>query len=555
MFKKKLEIVELNKKEDKIVLEEKQSPLVLFYKKYGSSIFRIFLVLSLLILILGVWFSITNFFQSEEMIIKKVSIDTTLSNENSYINGGHAPITEETAKTAFNQKDEFRGKGIVLLTNTIEASSYVIKFYSDGTAVKILKQGNLITRISALENGEYGISKDGIINTKAVISDITIKEIKEFPWGTVTYFKDGSAEVTDAKINLFVRNSSEIYDNFITNNKVSYLKETKTIGNKTINYYYDGTIEVKQDNKSYLVRNPNDITITNNDVSFKQNNKAEIRKTITLADGKVIDYYTDGGAIIKDGSRTLSVRKSNSIIIKNNKIFEITDNMYVEQSKVANNGDIIYYTNGSAVIKNKGRVEYVEENSYIKYYDNNQISHIEKNTQKLTKETNIKDQNVKIFETVAVVTTKDYIAIVPKDNIVYDKDGTIKELIVKDLIDSDNSFTITNNTNEQIKYRVVIERSNRTNLDVEYMRYQLSVKETYIEPKRLDTNIWNTDDVSNALNIKGTNYILIDSTLEAHDSADIKLMLWTDYDTIPNSMQNKYFYGTIKVYAWTEEKK
>ena len=555
MFKKKLEIVELNKKEDKIVLEEKQSPLVLFYKKYGSSIFRIFLVFSLLILILGVWFSITNFFQSEEMIIKKVSIDTTLSNENSYINGGHAPITEETAKTAFNQKDEFRGKGIVLLTNTIEASSYVIKFYSDGTAVKILKQGNLITRISALENGEYGISKDGIINTKAVISDITIKEIKEFPWGTVTYFKDGSAEVTDAKINLFVRNSSEIYDNFITNNKVSYLKETKTIGNKTINYYYDGTIEVKQDNKSYLVRNPNDITITNNDVSFKQNNKAEIRKTITLADGKVIDYYTDGGAIIKDGSRTLSVRKSNSIIIKNNKIFEITDNMYVEQSKVANNGDIIYYTNGSAVIKNKGRVEYVEENSYIKYYDNNQISHIEKNTQKLTKETNIKDQNVKIFETVAVVTTKDYIAIVPKDNIVYDKDGTIKELIVKDLIDSDNSFTITNNTNEQIKYRVVIERSNRTNLDVEYMRYQLSVKETYIEPKRLDTNIWNTDDVSNALNIKGTNYILIDSTLEAHDSADIKLMLWTDYDTIPNSMQNKYFYGTIKVYAWTEEKK
>ena len=555
MFKKKLEIVELNKKEDKIVLEEKQSPLVLFYKKYGSSIFRIFLVLSLLILILGVWFSITNFFQSEEMIIKKVSIDTTLSNENSYINGGHAPITEETAKTAFNQKDEFRGKGIVLLTNTIEASSYVIKFYSDGTAVKILKQGNLITRISALENGEYGISKDGIINTKAVISDITIKEIKEFPWGTVTYFKDGSAEVTDAKINLFVRNSSEIHDNFITNNKVSYLKETKTIGNKTINYYYDGTIEVKQDNKSYLVRNPNDITITNNDVSFKQNNKAEIRKTITLADGKVIDYYTDGGAIIKDGSRTLSVRKSNSIIIKNNKIFEITDNMYVEQSKVANNGDIIYYTNGSAVIKNKGRVEYVEENSYIKYYDNNQISHIEKNTQKLTKETNIKDQNVKIFETVAVVTTKDYIAIVPKDNIVYDKDGTIKELIVKDLIDSDNSFTITNNTNEQIKYRVVIERSNRTNLDVEYMRYQLSVKETYIEPKRLDTNIWNTDDVSNALNIKGTNYILIDSTLEAHDSADIKLMLWTDYDTIPNSMQNKYFYGTIKVYAWTEEKK
>ena len=35
---------------------------------------------------------------------------------------------------------------------------------------------------------------------------------------------------------------------------------------------------------------------------------------------------------------------------------------------------------------------------------------------------------------------------------------------------------------------------------------------------------------------------------------EIKLMLWTDYDTIPNSMQNKYFYGTIRIYAWQEIK-
>ena len=55
------------------------------------------------------------------------------------------------------------------------------------------------------------------------------------------------------------------------------------------------------------------------------------------------------------------------------------------------------------------------------------------------------------------------------------------------------------------------------------------------------------------MDINGKNYILLDSTIEAHASAEIKLMFWTDYETIPNSMQNKYFYGTIKVYAWTEE--
>ena len=32
-------------------------------------------------------------------------------------------------------------------------------------------------------------------------------------------------------------------------------------------------------------------------------------------------------------------------------------------------------------------------------------------------------------------------------------------------------------------------------------------------------------------------------------------MLWADYDTIPNSQMDKYFIGTIKVYAWTEEEK
>ena len=109
-----------------------------------------------------------------------------------------------------------------------------------------------------------------------------------------------------------------------------------------------------------------------------------------------------------------------------------------------------------------------------------------------------------------------------------------------------------NNTNETITYRLVIEKSERTNLDIEYIRYQLSVGNTYIEPKRLDAEIWNTDAVSEQLNVKGTNYILLEKTLEPLATDEIKLMLWTDYETIPNSMQDKYFYGTLKIYAYQE---
>jgi hypothetical protein len=98
----------------------------------------------------------------------------------------------------------------------------------------------------------------------------------------------------------------------------------------------------------------------------------------------------------------------------------------------------------------------------------------------------------------------------------------------------------------------VLEKSNRATLDVQCIRYQLTVGETYVEPKKLDSQIWNTDSISNSLSVTGTNYILIDKTLEAHATDEIKLMLWIDYETIPNEMQDKYFYGTLRIYAWQE---
>ena len=110
-----------------------------------------------------------------------------------------------------------------------------------------------------------------------------------------------------------------------------------------------------------------------------------------------------------------------------------------------------------------------------------------------------------------------------------------------------NSFEIINNTNSELKYRVVIEKSPKTTVDVQYLRYMLSTKSELIGPSKLDSKIMSdikTDNIT---------YILIEDTIEPQDSESISIMLWTDYDTIPNSMQNKYFYGTIRVYAWSDE--
>ena len=551
MPKKKLEVVELNKKEEKIILEEQQSAWTLFWKKYGKLIFLIGLILSLTIVLISLIITISNLNASKKPIIKEVSIDVELNDDSVTVDQSGA-LTEETAKNTFNSMAVFKTSGEVLLVKTIETRQYILKFFSDYTAIKIMKNENLVTRIDALDDKTYGINEKGVINIKATIVDVTKIDTKKYPWGTVNYYSDGSAEIIDSKINMFVRNAKDINDNYISNNKVSYLKETKTIGNVKLNYYYDGTIQVIKNKKTYLVRDEKDLNIHKNNVNFKNENEATIYKTVKLSDGKTIDYYTDGGAIINDGSRTLSVRKSNSIIIKNNKIFEIVDNIYVTISKISKNGNIIYYTNGSAVIKNyNGKTIYVEENSDIKR-KNSKISDVGNNYEDLAEERNINGDKILKFETVAVVETDKYIAIIPDDNIIYNKDGSLKEILENVIDSNDKPIKITNNTNETITYRLVIEKSDRTNLDIQYIRYQLSVGNEYIGPSRLDSKIWETDAIYEGLKVTGTNYILLEKTLEPLATDEIRLMLWIDYETIPNSMQDKYFYGTVKIYAYQE---
>lgn len=552
MSKKNLEVVELNKKEEQIILEEKQKPIVSFWRLHRFQILSILLILSLLTCITGVFIFLSNIYQNEEPTIEKASVDTTLSDYNKYVDGGRAPITEETAKNRFLNTGDFKTSGEVITIKTIETGSFIIKFYSDGTALKINKKSNIITRINPLENGGYGINSKGETNRKVTTRDVTVVNTKEYPWGTVSYFSDGSAEITNSKMNIFVRDSNDINDNYISNNKVSYLKEIKTVGSNTLNYYYDGTIEVVKNGKSYLVRNERDLNISSNDITFPNDNSANIYKTITTDDGYIIDYYQDGGAIIKKGSRTISVRKSNSIIIKNNKIYEIVDNIYVEVSNTRDKDNVIYYTNGGTVYNYQGKTYYNEENSNL-LFNNGTLSSIATSSEDLTKHTDIEDEDVQIFEKNAVIKTKDYTAIVPKEGILYDKNGKIKDITSDDSSTSKNDFKIINNSSEKVKYRIVIEKSPRTDLDVTYLRYQLQVKEKYYPAKKLDNDIWYQDNLSNSFGINGTNYILLDDIIEPYDTINVRLMLWTDYETTPNSMQDKYFYGTIKVYAWIEK--
>lgn len=549
MPRKKVEVVELNKKEEQIVLEEKQSALILFWRRHNVIIFLTFLILSLTILGISLMLLIKNLDVNGIQDIKLASIDISLTDYE--IKVGNNALTDESAKEKFLNSHKFKTTGEVLLVKEIDHNKFTIKYYSDGTALMMLKESNRATRVNPLDNGDYGIDEEGVISSKALTSNIMVTDTKEYPWGTVNYFSDGSAEVINSKMDLFVRKADDINDKYISDNKVSYLKGTKAVGNVKLYYYHDGTIEVVKKGTSYLVRNESDLTIGSTDVTFKNNNEATVHKSQKMADGVIIDYYTDGGAIIRNGANTISVRKSNSIVIEDKKVYEIVDSIFVEKSK--EKGNITYYTNGSAVVTYNGEKLYVPENSDIKYSGGN-ISNITGEKEKLSSETNNNGNHIQVFEKTAVVENKDYIAIIPKDKIVYDKDGNMKDIEEVNIDDEIDGFTVTNNTNETINYRVSIKQSPRTTVDVKYLRYQISAGSAYEGPNKLSDKLWKSDYVSKGLNVKGTNYILIERTLDPYATEKVNVMMWTDYDTIPNSEQDKYFYGTIEVYAWTEEK-
>lgn len=545
---KKIEVVELNKKEEKIILEEKKSKFAIFIKRYNKLMILLLMLLSLVTVVGGVFLAVSKIQESLEPNIKEVAIDTTLDKISSITNINGIPITDEAAKNIFNKNNIFITNGEVLLENKLETSDFIVKYYSDGTAIKILTKSNTIIRVAALTNGEYGIDKDGNINTSAKTREVKESKVKDYPWGKVIYYSDGSASIINSKMDMFVRNAGDIKDNYISNNKVTYLKDTEKVGNTKINYYYDGTIEVVKDNTSYVFRNIDDITLKQSSVEFKNNNQATIYKTINTDDGKTINYYTDGGAIILDGTRSLSVRKSNSIIIKNNKIYEIVDNIYVEISKKTSSET--YYTNGSATVDYNNKKYYVEENSNISYDKNNQIKNINGSKEELVQNSD----EVDIYEKTAIVKKDNKLAIVPKDNILLDTDG--KLLKIKEL-DTDNlskTFSVTNNTNEDLFYRVVIEKSDKSTLLTDYIKYQLSVDGTYIGPTWLNDTLWKKDKIYNELKVTKDNYILLDGTIKKYEIKNISLILWTDYEKTPNAMQNKQFLGTIKIYAWTKVK-
>ena len=179
MSKKKYDVVELNKKENKILLEKKQNMFILFLNKMGPLFSILLLLIGIGLVSLSLMLVTKKLLVSEEPNIKDAKITVKFLDDISDVTMKNiTPIPENTAVNSFKNSNVFASNGEILIYKKVEASSYIIYYFSDKSALKLNKEDNTVIRIAPINN-EYGISDNGTINMNTKMSNISIDNIKD----------------------------------------------------------------------------------------------------------------------------------------------------------------------------------------------------------------------------------------------------------------------------------------------------------------------------------------------------------------------------------------
>ena len=471
--------------------------------------------------------------------------------------------------------------GISFLKEEKKLAHNLIKYYSDVT-IKVTIDGK-----------EYVIRNDKDIKIKG--NDISfpnnnaavVINTKKLEDGTVVkYYSDGSAEVikTDGEI-IFVRQSGDILykDNErireIIEDNIGYkIYEKDTPNGDKVIIFDDGSAVIVHPNgsKEYVNENSDIKYAENNNIKVIEETGKDNRYEVDLKDGTVITIYEDGDAVIdyingnkkyvsdyddikfnEDGNiKTITGEISNP---KNNKV--LPDETIVTE-----------FENGVIEVVEPNGDRYLIKDTDIVYDEDGNIDKIINNENKEVGKNTLPDGTIVTeFEDVDKVMIEypdGTVIITDKDNIKYDEDGNIEDIdtgLVVDMEDKeeddeiDNDITITNPTNKDLKYRLVIEETddyskyNVKRLPADFVKYQIDVDYNNSTPKYLNNNIWTMGDIlEGGLKIEKDTYILYEGVIDAKSSVDINLSLWLDYENMTNENQNSAFIGTIKAYAWID---
>lgn len=542
---KRVTVKKIDEEKREIILEKKDKPLFIFFRNHWLILFITALILSLTIFILAVIYTVSSIVNSNSPTVSKVPISASFGDELTAKINNSGPISEAYVNGLFNQDVSGHGEGIILVNRSIrnDKDKFNIIFYSDGTAKKVYDSGRIV-RISSITNGGYGINENGDIDVNATTSDITIVKKEKFSYGTVTYYSDGSAEILDGdgKVLMLIRNSSSLFKNNILNSSVAVYDED----DKSRTDYSDGTVLIFKDNTYYIS------TVDNASQLFREVSRSN------LTDGRTIIYFANGSAVIKEGNTSISVRRSNAINVIDNKIFDIKDNNYVKicDSKILSDGrEINFYTDGSAVIKKGDKYQYISDsNDIIFSEDGNDVRIDGKVLDSKSVIANNGNTTINFGDVSLIQKDNGLIIIGNNDDLIFDSLGNFKDFN-NDIDNSDLiKFTISNNNSSNVKYVVVLGESDKSNLPVNYVQYKVRSSASGLTGGKLANRYWSNDKLAGGLDMTGTNYVLLSGTLKEYEKIDVSLFLYVlDDGTVQNEIMDKYYYGTIKVYAWVNK--
>lgn len=568
-------------KEDKIVLEEEKTdnPFLLFFKKNRKLLLFILFLLLLIVIVLSIYYAVTNIQEGTKVVtnINNVVVNFDASNTINTIN--MKPTTGGLASKDFYSRYGNIGltEGVIFLVKELDTKNGHLLLFSDGSSM-LIKDNGVIERISSLSNGEFGVREsDGSIIIGAKTKEISIvKTITLIDNTIIIYYSDNSCRVIDStKSDMLVRNSSRLV---IENNRlitiepsgVSKELNSESKSNYKITYYEDGTIKISDNKNTYIVRNKEDVNLNN--MTYPFNNAATITKTINLKDGSKIIYYSDGSAeYINKDNVSIMIRKSKDIIYNNERVIEVVDTKYANESSSKTTPDgakVTYLNNAGGLIENKdGTYEYIHENSEIKYDENGNILDSVKTIKEINhKETPNGTLVINLEDGNSIIKDENGYRVVPTDKIIYDRDGNIKGISGEDDIKedsdsvSDNHFIIENKGNDDVKYLVTIEVSDNyqkyasKKLNPTYLKYNMVINSTYLENQKLNNLLPIGTILENNTKITKETYVLYEGTLESGKVADVTLGIWLDYTDITNEYQDSVFVGTITVYSETINK-
>ncbi len=372
-------------KEDEIILleEDDRGPIATFFYRYNKFILIALFILGLLMFTIGLGLTISQFGSSTSPEYTYKTIEIDLGDGSGLINLNTPILDDDVKQKLYNKYGNIAlREGVILERETFRADGMTITYYSDGSSF-VIKDDGTIMRVSALEDGSYGIDRNGKLDEKAKYLEIMQKEVVDLENGQIIYYSDGCAVITKDGKKVLVRDSSNIKldkdDEIIKINPSGISYVDRVSGNVT--YFRDGTMIVVTNGEEYVIHNEKDIIINGSNITFPNDNAYGVVKNITLNDGTNIKYYGDGSALVtKNDGEKLFVRKSGDIVLNGNEYIYviITQDRYDKiNEKDIDGGKILIFDNGDAVIKyDDGTMDYVEDVSQIKF-DDDKITKIE----------------------------------------------------------------------------------------------------------------------------------------------------------------------------------